>query len=334
MNAAPETPRPPPRIVVKIMGLMAKMAPPDPSGENSAAVGVFRRVDKVMDILKGGPLMRRLQSPLGQSAWPVAGGAYRVGNSASSVAVCTLSSNDLYAPVAALPGVAIAGRLHTVNLGIERLLLNVIANARIRALVLCGKDSPVFHTAQGLRALFSNGVDANKRIIGAEGHLPVLSNIGAAEIERFRQQVTLIDAVGETDLAVIGRTVTEAAALVAGASPLADMTVATAPAKEFKRIESGGSREPLAYDPRGFFVITLDREAGEIVCRHYTADNAPGHEVRARSAERIALALVRENLISQMSHAAYLGGELAKAEAALQLGLIYEQDRRLARTAA
>src|SRR5690348_12506171 len=43
------------------------------------------------------------------------------------------------------------------------------------------------------------------------------------------------------------------------------------------------------------------------------------------------LGLLREGLVSQLSHAGYLGGELAKAEAALRLGsdVRYEQDRPL-----
>jgi hypothetical protein len=41
------------------------------------------------------------------------------------------------------------------------------------------------------------------------------------------------------------------------------------------------------------------------------------------------LGLLREGLISQLSHAGYLGAELAKAEAALHLDLRYRQDRPL-----
>jgi tetrahydromethanopterin S-methyltransferase subunit A len=43
------------------------------------------------------------------------------------------------------------------------------------------------------------------------------------------------------------------------------------------------------------------------------------------------LGLLREDLVSQLSHAGYLGAELAKAEAALCLGLCYEQDQPLRR---
>jgi tetrahydromethanopterin S-methyltransferase subunit A len=88
-------------------------------------------------------------------------------------------------------------------------------------------------------------------------------------------------------------------------------------------------RQPLAYDAKGFFIVTLDREAGAILCRHYLPDNTPAHEIRGRSAETILLGLIREDLISQLSHAGYLGNELAKAEAALRLSLRYEQDQPL-----
>ncbi|HKI45145.1 MAG TPA: hypothetical protein VKA08_07450, partial [Balneolales bacterium] len=85
----------------------------------------------------------------------------------------------------------------------------------------------------------------------------------------------------------------------------------------------------ITYDPNGFFVITLDRDAGEIVVRHYLPDNTPAHEMRGRRAESVILGLLRVGLISQMSHAGYLGIELAKAETALRLNLPYEQDHPL-----
>jgi tetrahydromethanopterin S-methyltransferase subunit A len=44
------------------------------------------------------------------------------------------------------------------------------------------------------------------------------------------------------------------------------------------------------------------------------------------------LGLLRERLISKLSHAAYLGSELTKAESALRLGLRYEQDKPLSRS--
>ena len=88
-----------------------------------------------------------------------------------------------------------------------------------------------------------------------------------------------------------------------------------------------GRREPFAYDPKGFFFITVDRPVGGSVLRHYLPDNTPAHIICARTAEAILLGLARGDLLSQFSHAGYLGAELAKAEVALRLNLHYEQDQ-------
>ncbi|WP_200243318.1 hypothetical protein [Thiohalocapsa halophila] len=169
------------------------------------AVRLFARLYRARDLLVAGPLRRRWQRRGDLPAWPVVAGDYRVGDTAAGVAVCTLSSRDLIEPVARLPGVAIAGRLVTVNLGIEDLVTNLVANPRIRALVLCGKDSPVFHTAQAVRALVEHGVTAEHRIIGARGHWPVLASLSATQIERFREQIAVIEAIGTSDLSLIAR---------------------------------------------------------------------------------------------------------------------------------
>jgi hypothetical protein len=198
-------------------------------------------------------------------------------------------------------------------------------------LLLCGKESPMFHPGQALQCLFANGVDAEHRIIGAVGHLPLLQNLPAARIAAFRQQIELVDATGQTDSAIIAAQV--AALLARSPGPFtAALAAAADPASaddgaelRFVPIRPGGQRAPLVYDPK--VVITLDRAARQIVLRHYLPDNTPAHEMRDHAAEAMLLGLLREDLVSQMSHAGYLGGELAKAETALRLGLRYEQDQ-------
>ncbi len=63
--------------------------------------------------------------------------------------------------------------------------------------------------------------------------------------------------------------------------------------------------------------------------RHYHADHTPAYIMRGRTAEPILLGLLREGLISQLSHAGYLGVETTKAEMALKMGKPYEQDKPL-----
>jgi tetrahydromethanopterin S-methyltransferase subunit A len=267
-------------------------------------------------------------------AWPVLPGAYKVGDPSAPVAVCTLTSNELIATLSNQPGVAIAGRGYSANLGLEKIITNITANPSIRFLLICGKESAFFQLGQAIGALFVHGVSPDGRIMQANGHLPELSHIDIHRIERFRKQVQLVDHTGELDVNKLNAVIQELARRNPG--PYQDVstqdesvTIENRHGNGFRPIRLGGHREALAYDPNGFFVITLDRKAGEILVHHYLPDNTPAHVVQGRYGESIMLALLREELVSQKSHAGYLGAELAKAETALRLKLPYEQDRPL-----
>jgi tetrahydromethanopterin S-methyltransferase subunit A len=266
-------------------------------------------------------------------SWPEIEGAYVVGDPAAPVAVCVLTSTELMAPLAAAPGVAIAGEVQTANLGLERIVLNVVANPAIRFLLLCGRESRLFRPGQSLAALVENGVDEAGQVRGARGHEPVLRSVPPETVGRFRQQIELVDWTGERDLTELRRRVESLAARRPPALPPGGH-VPRAPAATFAPLAPGGTREPLRYDPKGYFVISLDRPADQIVVRHHLPDHAPAHEMRGRHGSSILLGLLRERLVSQLSHAGYLGAELAKAEAALRLGLRYAQDRPLRSDAA
>ena len=315
----------------RLMQLLGRLMPQDPSGERGVAVRMVRRLELARDWLGGGPLRRSARRLAGRGDWPPVPGAYVVADPAGTVAVCTLTSNELMEPCAKIPGVAIAGRLYTVNLGIEKIVRNVTSNPAVRFLVLCGRESPVFQPAQGLRALLEKGVTAERRISGALGHLPVLDHVPAAQIEAFRRQVELVDRTGVSDVQALRR---EISTLVdRQAQPLAggDRWAVVGPAQEpgFVPLPPGGGGAPIEYDPLGFWVLALDYEEKQIVAQHHSADNTPAHEIRARTAEGILQSMLRHRLVSQIDHAGYLGIELAKAETSLRFGLRYEQDQPL-----
>jgi tetrahydromethanopterin S-methyltransferase subunit A len=264
------------------------------------------------------------------TTWPVIAGSYQVGDPQGSVAVCTLTTDNLVSPLVRLPGVAIAGKVYTANLGITRIVLNVTSNPAIRFLLMCGKDSPLFHPGQSLVALVERGVYADRRIVGAIGYEPVLSTLDPARIAQFRQQVEVIDWAGEENLQVLEAGIGSLVARNPGPFAASDSAAGMLQVEEqFTLIRPGGAREPLQYDPKGYFVITLDREQEEIMSRHYLPDHTPAHEMRGRSAGSMLLGLLREGLVTQLSHAGYMGEELAKAEAALRFDLRYDQDRPL-----
>jgi tetrahydromethanopterin S-methyltransferase subunit A len=267
-----------------------------------------------------------LANRVAPSDWPVRRGTYRVADPTAPVAVCVLTSEELIEPAAALAGVAICGSVQTANVGLEAIVLNTISNKNLRFLVVCGKDSKLFLQGQSLIALHANGVDKNKSIVGAEGYEPMLAGLATSTFSRFREQIRIIDLRGIEDLAQIEAAVAESCD--ADPRPLAEDFRAAA-ASSVERIRPGGSREPLAYDPKGFFVITTEPESGEICVTHFGADRVPAHEMRGRTAEPMLLGLLRERLVTQLSHAGYLGAELAKAEASLRLDLPYTQDRPL-----
>ena len=262
------------------------------------------------------------------AAWPVIDGQYVVSDPKAPVAVCALTSVELLPGLAAISGVAIAGVLQTANLGVERLVTNVAANPNIRFVIVCGKESPIFQPGQALVSLHENGTEGNASIRGAVGYEPVVPNLDPDLIARFRRQVELLDWSGVTVVADVGSRVNALVSRNPGPF-VAESARSVSAESQFKSLRPGGRREPLQYDPRGYFVISLDKPAEQVVVRHYSQDHRPQHEMRGRNPGSILLGLLRESLVTQLSHAGYLGAELEKAGIALRAGLRYEQDRPL-----
>jgi tetrahydromethanopterin S-methyltransferase subunit A len=137
----------------------------------------------------------------GSENWPVETGEYEVCDETSAIAVCTME-DDLDIPRS---GVAIIGKLRTENLGLERIVLNIVSNPKIRKLLLCGREIRGHRSGHSLISLWKNGTDDSNRIIGCEGAIPYIQNIPKEFIDRFREQVEVVDLLGETDPKVIRR---------------------------------------------------------------------------------------------------------------------------------
>jgi hypothetical protein len=177
--------------------------------------------------------------------------------------------------------------------------------------------------------LSEKGVDEKKRIIDAAGYDPVLPSVDPSQVEQFRKQVEVLDWTEEEDLLVLSDQVKSLANRNPGVFSVEKKEGERLRREEFMSIRPGGQREPLIYDPKGYFVISIDQAEKEIVLRHYLPDHTPVHEMRGRGATSMLLGLLRDGLVTQLSHAGYLGEELAKAQTALQFGLRYDQDRPL-----
>jgi tetrahydromethanopterin S-methyltransferase subunit A len=94
-------------------------------------------------------------------------------------------------------GAALSGTLQTENIGLEKVICNIVANPNIRYLIVCGPESPGHSVGDAIVSLAKNGLDERKRIIGAKAPTPYLFNIPSESVERFREQITAIDLINE-----------------------------------------------------------------------------------------------------------------------------------------
>ena len=263
--------------------------------------------------------------PESGDGWPPLPGDYHVVRYRAPVAVCCLNSDHLATQMADYPpqGLAIIGTLRTENLGIERMIRNVLGNPHIRFLILCGEDTrrAVGHQpGQSMKSLFEGGIDDDGRIRGARGKRPFLKNVTREQVRAFVRQVELVDSIGERELSAIAERVRECDDRNPGAIPEARFRVA---------IDAIQASEPrrLVLDPAGFFVICADTRYRRFVAEHYSTLGQLDCVIEGKSATSVYGEIIKRNLVSRLDHAAYLGKELTRAEQSMQTGEPYVQDR-------
>lgn len=260
----------------------------------------------------------------GRPGWPPLPGSFIVRRFGAPVAVCSLMDVTLAQNIAreAGPDLSIAGTLYTENLGIERVIHNILTNPHIRHLILCGPDSQreVGHfPGQSMLALAQDGVDQRNRILGARGRRPILKNISKEAVEHFRQTVALVDLIGQADLAKIIGVIETCAAQNPGSAVPFRYTPLLKPIPGYlpKRMVS---------DPAGYFVIYADRFRGLLSLEHYRNDGMLDAVIEGRTAAELYTPAIDNGLLSRVDHAAYLGRELGRAEESLKTGESYIQD--------
>ena len=265
-----------------------------------------------------------------EQTWPPVAGEYSAFCDGPNcpVAVSTLGSLGLAEALAHNPPreLCIVGKTETENIGIDKIIKNTISNPTIRLLLLAGKDPEGHRSGGTLLALWENGVDERMRVIGSPGRLPILRNVTREEVEAFRKQVHVVDMIGCEDVTrVVGKIEELSHSLSASCSceecaETNTVKTPTAPvvqAKEPVRVE---------IDKAGYFVIIPQPEKRIIIVEQYSYDNKLLRIIEGKDARSIYHTITENSWVSQLSHAAYLGKELAKAELSLKLGFKYIQD--------
>ena len=260
-----------------------------------------------------------------EAPWPPLTADVVFGNMASPAAVCTLASRRLLPALAGRDEIAIAGRCHTENIGVERMVQNLVANPRLRFLLLCGQETS-HAVGQTVLSLHRNGLDDDRRVVGSTAPEPILPNLSADDLRAFQQHVRVVDLIGELDperILARARELTRADAGTDGDAP-------ATPAREDVPVEhivaTPDATADWEYDPAGYLVIALDRPNARLLVEHHDQGHRLLRTLEGTTAQAISQTIARRGLASLPAHLAYLGRELTKAELALRYGLHYEQD--------
>jgi tetrahydromethanopterin S-methyltransferase subunit A len=264
------------------------------------------------------------EEPDERSGWPPLPGDYCVVRYCAPVAVCTLNSEALALSIATRKpeGLAIVGTMNTENLGIERVIKNVLANPNLRFLLLCGEETQqaIGHLpGQSLDSLFRYGLDDHGRINGARGKRPVLKNVSEEQISTFVRQVELISMIGEQREEILTDQIVALGHRDPGAfeSGFTETKVQRIHVKDPTR---------LILDQAGYFVIYPEPRKKTIVLEHYRNDGVLDCLLEGTSTGALYTEAIERNLVTRLDHAAYLGRELARAEQSLLQGTPFVQD--------
>ena len=91
-------------------------------------------------------------------------------------------------------------------------------------------------------------------------------------------------------------------------------------------LRAEASSEPVELDKSGYFVIVPLADRGVISVEHYSYDNELLHSIEGENAQVIYQVIIDQGWVSMLSHAAYLGKELNKAELSMRYQFKYVQD--------
>ncbi|MEA2034359.1 MAG: tetrahydromethanopterin S-methyltransferase subunit A [Euryarchaeota archaeon] len=177
------------------------------------------------------------------SGWPIVQGDYHTGSAESCVVVATMGSH-LDEQGICDAGAAICGSCKTENLGLEKMVANIVSNPNIRFVITCGTEVKGHLSGQSLIALHANGVEGGK-IVGTKGAIPFIENLDDAAIKRFQEQVEFVDVMETEDVGEITAKINELTARDPGAFE-GDAMVVEVSEDEGGAGEEGGEVQPLS----------------------------------------------------------------------------------------
>ena len=177
------------------------------------------------------------------SGWPLVKGEFISGDANSPVAVVTMGSH-LDEKGLCDAGAAMCGSCMTENLGLEKVIANIVSNPNIRFMLCCGTEVKGHLAGNTMLALHKNGVKEG-RVVGAEGAIPYIENLKDEAIKRFQEQVELVNIMESEDLNTIKAKMNELKARDPGAFAADAMVIEVKEAGGGVE-EAGGEVQPLS----------------------------------------------------------------------------------------
>jgi len=262
-----------------------------------------------------------------KKSWPYVPGTYFVHDADAPVAVTTLGSVKFAEELAEeeLHGTCIIGKVETENVGIEKIIRNIISNPAIRFLLMVGKEPPKHLTGETFLQLFDNGIDPqSRRIIGSPGMRPVLPTVTDDELQRFTDQVQLINMIGCTDVAEIKAAIHDLRSRNPGFYEGEPVDVAAEMEEVPVVYEVYHDPQKIKLDKSGYFVVNIEDD--EILCEHFDYKDRLIRHIRGKTARDMYLTMIDNGWVSRVDHGCYVGKELTKAELSIKHGFEYLQD--------
>jgi tetrahydromethanopterin S-methyltransferase subunit A len=165
--------------------------------------------------------------------WPLITGEYEAGNPENPVAICTCGSHIKGSELLAA-GAALTGPCKTENIGIEKMVANLVSNPNIRYLIITGMEVKGHITGQAVEAFLKDGIDKEGRIVGAKGAIPFIQNLNEEAIERVKEQVQPVMMMDTEDMGAIKAKIAELVSKDPGALDVEPMRI---------EIKEGGAEE-------------------------------------------------------------------------------------------
>ena len=279
------------------------------------------------------------------NSWPQVEGEYTVLDKSAPVAVSTLASVKLEEKLARLKpeGLCIVGKTETENIGIDKIVKNVVSNPAISSLIVAGKDTEGHKSGKTLLALWENGVDKNMRVIGSNGRRPILKNVSREDVDKFRKQIRIEDMIGCENTRTLASKIREISQEAAVKSTVSScgchsnccdtttisisavmLTKTTIAIPEVKAKKY--SKSSIKLDKAGYFVILAQKDKANILVEHYSYDNKLIRKIEGKNSRDIYLTIISNKWVTELGHAAYLGKELSRAELSIINGYKFVQD--------